>query len=82
MARDAMADAGPVRLLASGSTGSSRDYARSSKHQRTKSRSETKTKTELIVIVTPETAQPVAGHAGEPFMPKPFLGPAGERPKP
>ena len=44
-----------------------------------KSRSETKSKTELIVIVTPETAQPVTGQTSQPVMPKPFLGPAEER---
>jgi len=42
-----------------------------------KSRSENRSKTELIVIVTPETALPVNGRAAEPAMPKPFLGPAG-----
>ena len=44
-----------------------------------KSRSETKSKTELIVIVTPETAQPATGQTSQPVMPKPFLGPAEER---
>jgi pilus assembly protein CpaC len=44
-----------------------------------KSRSETKSKTELIVIVTPETAQPVTGQTPQPVMPKPFLGPSEER---
>jgi pilus assembly protein CpaC len=43
-----------------------------------KSRSENRSKTELIVIVTPEIAMPVAGHAAEPAMPKPFLGPAAQ----
>jgi pilus assembly protein CpaC len=45
-----------------------------------KSRSETKNKTELIVIVTPETARP-AGPAAGPAMPRPFLGPAVEAPR-
>lgn len=47
-----------------------------------KSRSETKSKTELIVIVTPETASPVvAGAAPGPVMQKPFLPPSMEAPK-
>ncbi len=41
-----------------------------------RSRSETKSRTELIVIVTPETALPVAGAIPGPVMPKPFLAPA------
>jgi pilus assembly protein CpaC len=41
-----------------------------------KSRAETKSKTELIVIVTPETALPVTGPGPELQMPKPFLDPA------
>lgn len=45
-----------------------------------KSRSETKTKTELIVIVTPETARPAAPAAG-PAMPRPFLRSAEEAPR-
>ena len=44
-----------------------------------KSRSETKSKTELIVIVTPETALPVTKQTALPVMPKPFLGPPEER---
>ena len=38
-----------------------------------KSRSETKSKTELIVLVTPETALPSAVPAAGPAMPRPFL---------
>ncbi len=38
-----------------------------------KSRSENRSKTELIVIVTPETARPLAGAPAGPVMPKPFL---------
>jgi len=38
-----------------------------------KSRQETKTKTELIIIVTPETALPAANISQVPVMPKPFL---------
>lgn len=45
-----------------------------------KSRSETKSRTELIVIVTPETAQPGGAPAGPP-MPKPFLSPLPEAPR-
>ena len=41
-----------------------------------KSRSVTKTKTELIVLVTPETALPATGPRAQPVMPQPFLGPA------
>ena len=47
-----------------------------------KSRSETRSQNELIVIVTPETAQPLA--AGErvgPLMPQPFLAPPVASPK-
>lgn len=40
-----------------------------------KSRSETKSKTELIVVVTPEAAAPVAGPVPGPPAPRPFLGP-------
>ncbi len=43
-----------------------------------KSRSVTKSKTELVVVVTPETATPVAGPTPAPPMPVPFLPPAGE----
>lgn len=38
-----------------------------------KSRSEVKAKTELIIIVTPETALPADGTIQGPVMPKPFL---------
>jgi pilus assembly protein CpaC len=38
-----------------------------------KSRSENKTKTELIVVVTPEVAAPLAGPPSGPAMPEPFL---------
>ena len=38
-----------------------------------KSRGDNKSKTELIVIVTPETASPVAGQTPEPAWPKAFL---------
>jgi pilus assembly protein CpaC len=41
-----------------------------------KSRSETKSKTELIVLVTPETALPSAVRAAGPAMPRSFLPPA------
>jgi pilus assembly protein CpaC len=47
-----------------------------------KSRSESKTQTELIVMVTPETAAPVSLLGSSPPMPKPFLGPAPAAPKP
>ena len=43
-----------------------------------KSRSISKTKTELIVMVTPETARPGAGP--QPAMPQPFLGDAAAPP--
>lgn len=47
-----------------------------------KTRSETRSKTELIVIVTPETALPVNGVPPQPAMPRPFLGPAAETARP
>jgi pilus assembly protein CpaC len=43
-----------------------------------KSRSELKSKTELIIIVTPETALPTANVIQVPVMPKPFLEPPTE----
>ncbi len=43
-----------------------------------KSRSLSKTKTELVVVVTPETAAPLTGPPPAPPMPVPFLGPATE----
>ena len=46
-----------------------------------RSRSLNKSKTELIVLVTPETAQPAAGPAVGPVMPRPFLSPPPEEPK-
>lgn len=47
-----------------------------------KTRSLTKSKTELVVVVTPETAAPVAGPAPAPPMPIPFLPPVTEEAKP
>ncbi|PWT98138.1 MAG: type II and III secretion system protein [Terriglobia bacterium] len=44
-----------------------------------KSRSETKSKTELLVLVTPETAVPVARRPGGLVMPQPFLGRVEEK---
>jgi len=46
-----------------------------------KSRSVTKSKTELVVVVTPETAMPVVGPAPVPKMPLPFLEPPAEENK-
>ncbi len=40
-----------------------------------KSRSTTRTKTELVVVVTPEAASPVAGPLPLPVMPAPFMAP-------
>jgi pilus assembly protein CpaC len=47
-----------------------------------KSRQETKTKTELIIIVTPETALPTASVIQGPVMPRPFLEAPEEVSKP
>jgi pilus assembly protein CpaC len=44
-----------------------------------RSRSQTKAKTELVVVVTPEAAAPVATAPAGPAMPLPFLGPAKEK---
>lgn len=43
-----------------------------------KSRSQTKAKTELVVVVTPEAAAPVAAPPAGPAMPQPFLPAARE----
>jgi pilus assembly protein CpaC len=40
-----------------------------------RSRARTKTRTELVVVVTPETAAPISGLAPLPQGPQPFLGP-------
>jgi pilus assembly protein CpaC len=47
-----------------------------------KSRSESKSKTELIIIVTPETALPATGPSLGPVMPRPFLEAPAEVSKP
>jgi pilus assembly protein CpaC len=46
-----------------------------------RSRSQTKAKTELVVVVTPEAASPLAAPPAGPPMPVPFLGPAGKESK-
>jgi pilus assembly protein CpaC len=46
-----------------------------------KSRQETKSKTELIIIVTPETAAPTASVIQGPVMPRPFLEAPAEESK-
>lgn len=46
-----------------------------------KTRTENRSKSELIVIVTPETALPATGPIPGPVMPRPFLGPAAMAPK-
>lgn len=47
-----------------------------------RSRSLNKTKTELLILVTPETALPATGALPGPVMPKPFLGPPPDPVKP
>jgi pilus assembly protein CpaC len=47
-----------------------------------KSRSQTKSKTELIVVVTPEVALPVAALPAGPAMPEPFLDSRRKESKP
>jgi len=47
-----------------------------------KSRTELKSKTELIVVVTPETASPATQPAQGPAMPRPFLDAPAEASKP
>jgi pilus assembly protein CpaC len=43
-----------------------------------RSRSQTKAKTELVIVVTPEAASPMAAPPAGPSMPLPFLEPAGK----